>query len=46
MLRALGLFDEAIASSIRIGLGRTTTAAEVEFALDRLVAGARQLRAG
>lgn len=45
-LRALGLLDEAIAGSIRIGLGRTTTAAEVEFALDRLVAAARRLRTG
>jgi cysteine desulfurase len=44
VLRALGLSDEAIAGSIRIGLGRTTTAAEVEFALDRLVAAARRLR--
>jgi cysteine desulfurase len=46
VLRALGLSDEAIAGSIRIGLGRTTAAAEVEFALDRLVAAARRLRSG
>jgi cysteine desulfurase len=46
VLRALGLSDEAISGSIRIGLGRTTTAAEVEFALDRLVDAARRLRTG
>jgi cysteine desulfurase len=46
VLRALGLSDEAIAGSIRIGLGRITTAAEVEFALDRLIAAARRLRSG
>jgi cysteine desulfurase len=46
VLRALGLADEAIAGSIRIGLGRTTTAAEIAFALDRLVDAARRLRAG
>jgi cysteine desulfurase len=46
VLRALGLSDEAIAGSIRIGLGRTTTANEVEFALDRLIAAARRLMTG
>jgi cysteine desulfurase len=44
VLRALGLSDEDIQGSIRIGLGRTTTALEVEFALNRLVAAARRLR--
>ena len=44
VLRALGLSDEDIQGSIRIGLGRTTTASEVEFAIDRLVAAARRLR--
>jgi cysteine desulfurase len=44
VLRALGLSDEDIQGSIRIGLGRTTTALEVEFALERLVAAARRLR--
>jgi cysteine desulfurase len=38
VLRALGLSDEDVQSSIRIGLGRTTTAVEVEFALERIVA--------
>jgi cysteine desulfurase len=46
VLRALGLPDEAIAGSIRIGLGRTTTAAEIGFALERLVDAARGLRTG
>jgi cysteine desulfurase len=44
VLRALGLSDEAIQGSIRIGLGRTTTALEVEFAIERLVAAVRRLR--
>jgi cysteine desulfurase len=44
VLRALGLSDEAIAGSIRVGLGRTTTAEQIEFALDRLGAVARRLR--
>jgi cysteine desulfurase len=44
VLRALGLSDEDIQSSIRIGLGRTTTALEVDFALEQLVAAARRLR--
>jgi cysteine desulfurase len=39
VLRALGLSDEDIQGSIRIGLGRTSTAAEVEFAIERIVAG-------
>jgi cysteine desulfurase len=46
VLRALALSDEEIQGSIRIGLGRTTTVAAVEFALDRLVAAARRLRIG
>jgi cysteine desulfurase len=39
VLRALGLSDEDIQGSIRIGLGRTSTAAEIEFAIERIVAG-------
>jgi cysteine desulfurase len=38
VLRALGLSDDDIQGSIRIGLGRTTTAIEIEFALERIVA--------
>ena len=46
VLRALGLSDEAIQGSVRVGLGRATTAAEIEFAIERLAAAARRLRAG
>jgi cysteine desulfurase len=47
VLRALGLPDEDIQGSIRIGLGRTTTACEIGFAIERLAAtAARRLRAG
>jgi cysteine desulfurase len=38
VLRALGLSDEDIQGSIRIGLGRTTTAGEIEFAIERISA--------
>jgi cysteine desulfurase len=38
VLRALGLPDELANASIRIGLGRFTTATEVEFAADALAA--------
>ena len=44
VLRALGLSDEDIQGSIRFGLGRTTTAVEIEFMIDRLVAAAHRLR--
>jgi cysteine desulfurase len=40
VLRALGLPDELANASIRIALGRFTTAAEVEFAADALAAAA------
>ena len=46
MLRALGLSDERANASIRIGLGRFTTAAEVDFAVDALAAAAARLREG
>ena len=46
VLRALGLSDEDIQGSLRIGLGRTTTAKEVEFVLDRLIAAVRRLMTG
>jgi cysteine desulfurase len=45
VLRALGLSDELANASIRLGLGRFTTAAEVEFAADALAAAAATLRA-
>ena len=44
VLRAIRLADEDIQGSIRIGLGHTTTAAQIEFAIDRIVA--RISRAG
>jgi len=43
VLRALGLSDALANASIRIGLGRFTTAAEIDFAVDALTAGAARL---
>ena len=43
VLRALGLPDSLANAAIRIGLGRFTTAAEVDFAADALVTAARRL---
>jgi cysteine desulfurase len=45
VLRALGLSDQDIQGSIRIGLGRTTTEREIDFAIERLAAAAARLRA-
>jgi cysteine desulfurase len=45
VLKALGLPDDAVRASVRIGLGRTTTPAEVERAADRIVEEVRALRA-
>jgi len=45
VLRALGLDDEAIQGSLRIGLGRFTTEAEVDFAAERLAGAVERLRA-
>ena len=44
VLRALGLSDALANGSIRLGLGRFTTAAEVDFAADALAAAAARLR--
>ncbi len=44
VLQALGVPDDLANGSIRIGLGRFTTDAEVDFAVDRLVAGVQRLR--
>jgi cysteine desulfurase len=45
VLRALGLSDELANGSIRLGLGRFTTAADVEFAADALADAAARLGA-
>jgi cysteine desulfurase len=45
VLRALGLSDADANSGIRIGLGRFTTPAEVDFAVDALAAAASRLAA-
>ena len=45
VLRALGLPDALANASIRLGLGRFTTAAEVDFAADALAAAASRLYA-
>ncbi len=45
MLRALGLSEADANSGIRIGLGRFTTPAEVDFAVDALSAAATRLGA-
>jgi cysteine desulfurase len=44
VLRAIGLDDSAAAASIRIGLGRFTTEAEIDRAIDLLVGGVERLR--
>jgi cysteine desulfurase len=43
VLRALGLPDDLANASIRIGLGRFTTPAEVDFAADAIAAAAARL---
>lgn len=44
VLRALGLGDDLAGASIRIGLGRTTTEAEVDTAIETIVAAVTRLR--
>jgi cysteine desulfurase len=46
VLRALGLPDDRANASIRLGLGRFTTAAEVDYAADAIAAAAARLRQG
>jgi cysteine desulfurase len=46
VLRALGLSDDRANASIRLGLGRFTTAADVDYAVDAIAAAADRLRAG
>jgi cysteine desulfurase len=45
VLRALGLSDADANTGIRIGLGRFTTSAEVDFAIDALATTATRLAA-
>jgi cysteine desulfurase len=46
VLRALGVGEDLAAASLRIGLGRFSTATEVDFAVDALITAVRQLCAG
>jgi cysteine desulfurase len=45
VLRALGLSEADANSGIRVGLGRFTTSAEIDFAVDALAAAATRLKA-
>jgi cysteine desulfurase len=45
VLRALGLSEASANSGVRVGLGRFTTPAEVDFAVDALAAAATRLSA-
>ena len=44
VLRALGLDDARANASVRLGLGRFTTEADVDFAADAIAAAAARLR--
>ena len=44
VLRAIGVSDDLARASLRFGLGRFNTMAEVEFAIDRTVAQVERLR--
>ena len=44
VLRALGLTDDQVRSSLRFGLGRLTTAEDVEFAIREIAGGVERLR--
>ena len=46
VLRALGLPEALAGASLRIGVGRYTTDAEVDFAVDMLAAAARRVAGG
>ncbi|MGZ8997051.1 MAG: IscS subfamily cysteine desulfurase, partial [Rhodospirillales bacterium] len=44
VLRALGVEEELAHTSLRLGLGRFTTEAEIDYAADRIVGEVRRLR--
>ena len=44
MLKALGAGDDLAHSSIRFGLGRWTTEAEVDYVVEKLTSVVRRLR--
>lgn len=44
VLRNLGLLEDAVRGSLRFGLGRFTTAEEIDFVITRAVEGVRRLR--
>ncbi|HEX3537304.1 MAG TPA: aminotransferase class V-fold PLP-dependent enzyme [Stellaceae bacterium] len=46
VLRALGLSDDIANASIRVGLGRFNTIADVDFAIEALASAAARLRSG
>lgn len=44
MLRALGAAEDMAHSSLRFGIGRFTTEAEIDFVVDRIIAVVQKLR--
>jgi cysteine desulfurase len=46
VLRAIGLKDAEAGASLRVGLGRFTSEAEIDFAAERLAAAVGRLRSG
>jgi len=44
VLRAMGVGDDLAHSSIRLGVGRTTTEEEVDYAADQIIGAVRRLR--
>lgn len=44
VLRAMGYSDARVFASVRFGLGRTTSEADIDFALERVVSVVRRLR--
>jgi|GEM_PF-2868268 len=46
VLSALGLDKKQIDCSVRIGIGRMTTAAEIDFAIDKIITTVTNIRAG